>query len=489
MPLLPLELPPGVYRQGTDIQASGRWRDANLVRWHEGTFGPVGGWLDRATVASGVPIRGSTAWRENAGTRWIAAGTYAGAYVISELDVVTEITPIGFTSGLESAGFNTGYGGGPYGVEAYGTPRTEGGALTEATTWAFDTWGELLLGCSVADGGLYEWDLNTANDFVAVTNAPTDCSSFIVTDERFIFVLGSGNRRRVRWCDREDRNTWTAAATNEAGDFDLQTSGTVQCGLRVRGQTLILTDLDAHIATYQGPPFVYGFERVGTNCGVISRKAAAPVEGGAMWMGRAGFFRYAGGVVEPVFCDVEEYVFGRMTVAQRSKVCAIANAQHNEVVWFYPSGTEVDSYATYNYRENHWSIGSLARTSGFDAGIYAQPIWFGADGMAYDHEIGFAYDGAAPYAESGPISLGAGDQTLTAVELIPDEKTQGDTTVTFKTRFHPNDTEREYGPYTMANPTSVRFTGRQARMYVEGVTSSAWRVGVPRLDVRPGSRR
>lgn len=489
MPLLPLQLPPGVFRQGTEFQASGRWRDANLVRWREGTFGPVGGWTERATVDSGVPLRGGVAWRDNSGDRWVATATFDAAYVVGDDLTVTDITPVGLTSGLEDAGYNTGYGGGLYGVDAYGTPRTESGTLTEATSWSFDTWGELLLGCSNADGTIWEWDLNTANNLTAVTNAPTDCLAIVVTDERFIFALGTSNRRRVRWCDREDYNTWTAAATNEAGDFDLQTSGTIQCGVRVRGQTLILTDLDAHIATYQGPPFVYGFERAGTNCGVISRMAAAPVEGGSIWMGRSGFFRYAGGVVEPVPCEVTDYVFGNMTAAQRSKVCAIPNAQFNEVTWFYPATTENDSYVTYNYRENHWTIGSLARTSGFDSGVFANPIWFGADGISYNHEIGFDYDDDTPFAESGPISLGNGDQTLSAVELIPDELTQGQATVTFKARFYPNDAEYEYGPYTLASPTSVRFTGRQVRQRVEGAASAAWRYGIPRLDVRAGSRR
>lgn len=93
------------------------------------------------------------------------------------------------------------------------------------------------------------------------------------------------------------------------------------------------------------------------------------------------------------------------------------------------------------------------------------------------------------FAESGPIALGAGDQVMAATMLIPDEKTQGEVTATFKTRFHPNDTEREYGPYTMANPTDVRFTGRQVAMRVTGAANTSWRVGIPRLDVKAGGLR
>lgn len=487
--LLPLQLPPGVYRQGTDMQASGRWRDANLVRWREGTFGPIGGWQDRVTVST-KPLRGAIAWRDNSGDRWVATGAYDELWVIDESNTVYDITPAGLTSGLESASYNTGYGGGAYGAGAYGTERPESGSLTEATVWALDTWGENLVACSVADGTLYEWTLNTGAPAAAISGAPTSNLCLVVTDERFVFALGAGgNRRKVQWCDREDNTTWTPAATNEAGDQELQTAGTILFGLRVRGQTLIVTDVDAHVATYLGPPFVYGFERVGTSCGAIARHAGVAVDGNAYWMGRENFYRYIGGTVEQVQCTVEDYVFGRLTSSQRSKVHAVANEKNGEIWWFYPSATENDSYVVYNYREQHWTIGTLARSSGIDSGIYAAPIWFSPDGVAHDHETGFAYDAAMPSAESGPISLGTGDNVLVATDLIPDEATQGDTNVTFKARFYPNDTEREYGPYSLSNPTSVRFTGRQVRMLVTGVSASGWRVGVPRLEVKEGGGR
>ena len=78
---------------------------------------------------------------------------------------------------------------------------------------------------------------------------------------------------------------------------------------------------------------------------------------------------------------------------------------------------------------------------------------------------------------------------MNVVELIPDEKTQGDVTATFKTRFYPNGSESQYGPFNMSNPTSVRFQGRQVRMRVEGSVATDWRVGIMRLDARQGGRR
>jgi hypothetical protein len=143
----------------------------------------------------------------------------------------------------------------------------------------------------------------------------------------------------------------------------------------------------------------------------------------------------------------------------------------------------------YDYKENHWLLGKLSRTCGVDRGVFRTPIYADDGGDVYDHETGFNYGGAEVYAESGPASIGNGDRLVNVHKLIPDEATQGEVTVTFKTRLYPNSPESTFGPYTMANPTSVRFTGRQARMRVTGNTLSAWRFGVPRVDVTEAGRR
>ena len=491
MPLIPLQIPPGVYRNGTDLQSTGRWRDASLVRWTDGTMQPVGGWLTRVTMTD-QPLRGAIAWRDLSGDRWFAAGSFEGLFVGTANNTVYDITPGTFSGGTKDAAVNIGYGGGFYGTAAYGVARPDTGLYGTAATWSLDTWGEYLVACNSSDGKLLEWQLNTASDAAAISGAPTGCSGLVVTSERFLFALGAGgNYRKVQWCDREDNTTWTPATTNEAGDIELQTAGQIMLGIRTRGQTLIVTDQDAHAATYQGPPFVYGFERVGASCGAVSRICAASVDGGVFWMGQRGFHVYSGGAVSDVPCDVADYVFSDINRTQISKVAAVANARFSEIWWFYPSGgsLENDRYVSFNYKENHWSVGEIARTSGVDGGVFSTPIWMTPAGVAVNHEIGNQLGGAVAYAESGPVQIGSGDNVMAATSFIPDEKTQGQATVTFKTRFHPNDTERSYGPYTMANPSDVRFTGRQVSMRVIGSDNTSWRWGVPRLDVTQGGRR
>jgi hypothetical protein len=608
MALIPLKIPAGFYRTGTELDASGRWRDGSLVRWRDGSLRPIGGWRineNIARITENAP-RGMHTWEDDSASRYIAAGSYNELIAVISSGTEYDITPADLAVGNEDAAIRLGYGDGFYNTGAYNTPRPDTGNLVEATTWSVDNWGSYLVACSTQDGRLLEWQLNTSplQPAAPIANAPTGNSALIVTEERFIFALGANNNpRKVQWCDRENNTLWSPAATNEAGDIELQTSGRIQTAIRTRGQTLIITDVDAHTARYIGPPYVYGFERVGTSCGIISRKAAADVDMGVFWMGNGGFYRFDGNLVSEIPCDVHDYVFDDMNTSQKSKTWAFTNGQFGEIWWFYCSSnsTEIDRYVALDYKENHWIIGDLSRTSGAPRGVFEYPMLMGQDGAMYDHEVGLSYvdkqtitvtvandgsgnvfyiDGSddedakpqitlkrgytyifdqsdstnanhpiafresddtsytdgvtttgtagtdgkttfvvpsdAPsalkyyctvhgnsmgnsvtvvndtgvFAESGPISIGNGDNIMQVTDLIPDEKTQGDVDVIFKSRYYPNDTEYTHGPYTPSSPTAVRFSGRQIRMRVEGdAPYAAWRVGTMRVDAKAGGRR
>lgn len=493
MALIPINIPPGVFRNGTELQSAGRWYDVNLVRWTEGAMEPVGGWEKRNITVLTGKARSLLAWKTNSDVRLMAIGTSSKLYAVTQSNVLVDITPVGFTTGSDNASSGAGYGIGTYGTGYFGIPRPDTGSVTAATTWSLDTWGEYLVGCSTSDGKLYEWQLDytTPTKAAVITNAPTSCIGLLVTAERSLFALGaSGDGRKVAWSDLENNTIWTAASTNLAGSIILQTSGRIMTGKRVRGQNLILTDIDAHTLTYVGQPFVYQAEIAGRACGAASANCVAVLDNMAVWMGQKGFHIYDG-YVKPLPCEVYDYVFNNINTNQLSKVYAVNNSQYNEVWWFYPSANsnENDSYVAWDYVENHWTIGTLARTAGTDRSVFRNPVMVGTDGFIYDHEVGLNYSDALPYAESGPFQIGNGDQILYINEMIPDERNQGSVSATFKTRYYPTSEETTYGPYSLTQPTSVRFNGRQIKMRVTTTTPSDWRVGVQRLNAIPGGRR
>ena len=387
-----------------------------------------------------------------------------------------------------------GYGVWTYGSSTYGTPRPQLNAagVLDASTWALDNWGEYLVACRSDEGSIYEWDLGASTRAAIITNAPTDNNAIIVTSERFLFALGAGgNGRKVQWSDQEDNTVWTPAATNQAGDYELATSGNLVCGEKTRYGTLLLTTTDAHLAVYQGPPFIYGFERIGFGCGVISPQASVSLDNGAVWMGDGAFYLFDG-TVKKLDSTVSDYIYRNINYNQTAKIAAWVNVDYQEVWWHYPSegSSECDSYVVWNYHENTWMIGSIARTTGIANGVFESPVLFDPSGYFYDHEVGYNYDGATLYAEAGPIELGNGDQIMVAKQVVPDERSQGSVSVEFKTRFAPEGVETTYGPYTISSQyTDVRFSARQISFRVEAVELGDWRVGNFRLNAQPGSRR
>ena len=111
MALLPIKIPPGFFRNGTQYQAKNRWFKGNLVRFSEGRLRPIGGWQRLAetqiTKKGGIETLTIT----TAGTGYSGSGTLAftggggasftGTYTVSGGAIATVViatSGTGFTS-------------------------------------------------------------------------------------------------------------------------------------------------------------------------------------------------------------------------------------------------------------------------------------------------------------------------------------------------------------------------------------------------------
>lgn len=406
-----------------------------------------------------------------------------------------DITPAGFVPGSQDAAAGGGYGSSLYGTGIYGIPRPDSTNILPASSWSLDTFGENLVAVMDSDNKLYEWTLNTAAPASPITNAP-DAYALVTTQEGILMALGADdggglNPRYIKWSGLQNNTDWTPTATNQSRDQLLQTQGRIMLGKRVSDGVLILTDEGAFRATYVGPPFVYVFARVGSGCGVVSRQAAAVTQSAAFWMGRNGFFQY-NGYVTPLPCDVQDYVFSDINDGQLSKVCAILNADFNEVWWLYPSGDslEVNRYVVFNYMEGIWYHGALDRTCGTGSnGVLQYPIMVSSDGVVYDHEVANNRQGRLPSMRTGPLEIGAGDNVILLRRFIPDERTAGSVAVNFYARQWPNGPQVKYGPYDATSPADLRITARQLEVEYVGDPDIDFRVGDFRFEVNPGGKR
>ena len=380
-----LSIPPGVWKNGTESQAGRRWFDANLIRWFEGRMRPVGGWSRTNSNALTGSARSMMAWVDNDGTKWIVIGTHSKLYIFSGTSgTPADITPttggeagvdliVGNANGSEGIG----YGAGPYNSGNFNASVTQSSIVVDATTWAFDTFGEVLILLSRADGKLFYWDPSATNPSTIEakrlntdgTNVPTNNKGMVVSFQRHVFALGAnGIRNNVKWSNIEDKDDWVVTQNNEAGGFLLDTNGSIVTGMKVQDKILVWTNQDVHVISWIGPPYIYNRVKSGDACGIISPQSAAVVEGTAYWMGESGFFMW-NGYTKRLECDVNDYIFRDISATQNSKIYAVTNKKFGEIWWFYCSSnaTEIDRYVIYSQKEGWWSIGQLDRTIMIDS--------------------------------------------------------------------------------------------------------------------------
>jgi hypothetical protein len=403
----------------------------------------------------------------------------------------------------------TGFGVGGFGVGGFGVGTTQpvvpGTAIT-ATDWTLDNFGQNLIACP-ANGAIYYWDPSgqLQNAQIVGGNGPlVNSGIFVAMPERQVIAYGSSftlspDPMLVRWSDIEDFTQWVATPTNQAGSYRIPTGSKIVAGIQGPQQGLLWTDLDLWAMQYIGPPFVYGFNKIGSNCGAVSRHCVGQVNGDVYWMSQRQFFKSTGTGVQVLPCPIWDIVFQQLSTSQFSKVVCGVNSQFNEVMWFFPTGnnTENDTYVKYNYALNQWDYGTLGRSAWIDQSVLDQPIAAGTDYWLYQHEKGSnaVYNGVSTGMQSsfstGYFQLNEADNLVFIDQIWPDMKwgyvnSQQNATVniTFYVTNYPGDTPVAYGPYTMTQATEYISVRIRARLMSIQLSSSDvntfWRLGAIR---------
>ena len=401
--------------------------------------------------------------------------------------------------------FEYGWGTGGWGVSTWGTARATSSITLSPRIWSLDTFGEDLV-TAYGESELYIWDFSggTETRAEAVTNAPTQNNHVLVSNpDRHIVVFGSHDGTDydallVRWCSQENSTDWTASSTNTAGSQRLSGGSKIVGAKRAQGQVLVWTDTDLHSMQFTGPPFTFGFQQIASQCGAAGPNAMVVSNSVAYWVGQHNFYMYDGSV-KALPSPVRRYVFDDLNLYQRSKIVAGLNQEFQEVWWFYPSADsdENNRYVVYNYAEGVWSIGTINRTAWVDREVYNLPIGVNSSGTVYDHEQGNTDAGAAmdAYIESAEFDLGEGDELFLMSRIIPDiSQEAGTIDVAFNAKLYPHDVVTAYGPYTISTATEkvdtrVRARQMSIKFSSNSATGDRWRIGTPRIDIKPAGRR
>ena len=429
----------------------------------------------------------------------------------------------------------------------WGIGTSSGGVGQQLRLWSQSNYGEDLI-FNFRDGPLYYWAVNanpnifdrgvvmaagtTVNGAVMDSTTPSIASFVMVSDaSRFVICFGTNDASGVlfnatqdplliRWSQQEEYYTWTPDETNQAGDYRLSSGSAIITAQQTRQEILVWTDAAIYSMQYLGPPYVWGFQIMGSNISIAGPNVVATANNVTYWMGVDKFYMYSGRV-ETLPCSLRQYVYQDINMIQSYQFFSGTNEGYNEIWWFYCSAnsTVVDRYVIFNHLERTWYYGTMERTAWLDSPIREQPMAAGYDGQLLYHEIGNDDGTTTPaspidaYCQSSDFDIGDGHNFGMVTRIIPDVTFDGSDaaapTVTFGVRPRQNPGANygssDYPDVTSVNNYSgdryyevqqftqyvyVRIRGRQMAFRIgSNDLGVAWQLGAPRLDVRPDGRR
>ena len=448
--------------------------------------------------------------------------------------------------GPRAQSYGYGWGIDTWGTGNWGEAASASNVSLEPGLWSLSNFGEVLI-ATIGNGKTFTWNAGagsalsnrastTTSNFQTTNNPTASRVTLISPTTRHLIHLGTEttigtsstqDNMFIRFSDREAINTYTPTATNTAGSQRLQDGTKILAATKAKENILIWTDNALYTMKFVGAPFTFGFDQVGTNCGIIGKNAAVEIDGAAFWMSAKGFFLFDG-TVKSLPCTVEDFVYDNFDTTKGQQVYAGLNNLYTEIIWYYPSsGSEYnDKYVVYNYGENTWYTGTEARTSWMDATVYQNPFAtkydvsasgtfpaiVGESGLGqttyFEHEVGT--DQVNPNGTTTTISsfiqsfdfdianpeMGEGEFFLAVRRFIPDFKNlQGNAKVTLAVKRFPqqSSTNTSLSPFTITpstNKKDTRARGRYVNIKIENdAVSESWRFGTFKIDIQPDGRR
>jgi hypothetical protein len=470
------------------------------------------------TTTVGTPT-GLTYTLESALNVTAISGTLAAGYIVY----------VGSTSLGTLSFLGNGVGGiGTYAVSLPATLASTFMSVNAAAVTFIDTSGSQSGVHTISQRGVLLSALPTASD------VPLSQIFFLVSDaSRFVICFGTNDigsstvdPMLVRWSDQENPTMWTPAITNQSGSIGLSHGSTIVTAIQSKQEIVIFTDAAVYSLQYLGPPYVWGPQLLADNISLTGPNAVTLAAGTIYWMGVDKFYKYDGRL-QTLSCDLLRYVYNDIDRTQFEQVYASTNEGFSEVWWFYPSNgsTTNDSYVVYNYLENIWYYGSMARTAWLDSGLQDYPLAATYSNNLVQHELGVD-DGVtatlAPitaFITSSQFDIGDGHNFAFVWRMLPDLTFNGSTagtTPSLTMQLLPlqnsgsgfNNPKSVGGDSSSAEGTvtatqtypidldtyngqlNIRVRARQMAMKISSNTlGTQWQLGAPRIDIRPDGRR
>lgn len=299
----------------------------------------------------------------------INTSTIASSLVVNggggAIDLQKQISsgPVDFSIGL-------GYGGGLYGAGYYGTAKEFGTGFVYPRIWSVDLYGDNIVLTAGNQTKVYLWQNDIDVAPTVLTNAPT-AVNWVFQSHGMVCVLGPGGSANIMQSSNiGDATDWSPAPSSTASIIGVPGAGEFISQGPARSIDLLFTKHKVYEMRYINLPLVWTIDVIISTDGIIGPKAKTNVEDVLFWMGTADFYAYDGYTVQTLPNNtVKRYVFENINQSQAYKSFASLSPEFNEIWWIYPAGDseEPNSYVIFNYKEQHWTIGTIDRTSAVES--------------------------------------------------------------------------------------------------------------------------
>lgn len=298
----------------------------------------------------------------------INVGTIATSYVSGGGGAATELYSQ-IACGNVDFSYGYGYGGGLYGLGLYGVGKLFTDGFRPPRIWSCDTFGDNIVLTPGNQSHVYLWENDIDVAPTILTNAP-DAVNWVFESHGMVCVLGADNNPNVMQSSNVGNVTeWAPSASSTATIVTVPGARTFISQANARDVDLLFTTSRVYQMRYDNLPFIWNITELLTTDGLIGPKARVNVEDAVFWMGNDEFFVFDGTTVNILPDNTcKRYVFDNINEAQSYKTFASVSSSFNEIWWVYPSGSsnEPNAYVIYNYKEIHWSVGTIERTGAIE---------------------------------------------------------------------------------------------------------------------------
>lgn len=334
------------------------WEDARNVVIASKGVRKMAGWRKLGTAINSYPLRGMEAALDLSGNKYLFFGDWQKLFRWNGASITNVTRVSGNYTGFQDAG-----------------------GVHTASAWSMVNWGAWIIATNGVDP-IQIYRIGSDSNFIGLNSlgdfdCPARAEILVKAGQHIVAFNTDEGATAYEWSDEDDPTTWIPSASNGAGgnvirDFD----SPIRAACKLGDRTAIYGDNQLALMTYLGTPLYFGVNKALQGIGAFGKNSVVSVDRRNYGFGKQGFFVTDGAQSKPIDEGrIRDLVLDEVNLEQISKVNAVHKARTGEVIWYYPTGTNLEptKAAVYNYLRDGWTFLDHGKTCSIPARIYDVP--------------------------------------------------------------------------------------------------------------------